>query len=63
MIVVTVFLSISSQIEFHFVQNRKENCHHDHIPFNLKGNGTRVFSMHDGKGIHQKIGAPDKTVA
>ena len=24
---------------FHFVQNLKENCHHDHIPFNLKGNG------------------------
>jgi len=28
MIVVTVFLSISNQIEFHFVQNRRENCHH-----------------------------------
>ena len=20
-------------------ENRKENCHHDHIPFNFKGNG------------------------
>ena len=25
-------------------ENRKENCHHDHIPFNLKGNGNIVFS-------------------
>ena len=40
MIVVTVFLSILSQMEFHLVQNRKENSHHDHIPFILKGNGN-----------------------
>ena len=39
----TVFLSISNQMEFHLVQNRKKNCHHDHIPLNLKGNGIRVF--------------------
>ena len=26
-------------------ENRKENCHHDHIPFNLKGNGNIVFSV------------------
>ena len=32
MIVVTVFLSILNQMDFHLVQNRKENCHHDHIP-------------------------------
>ena len=31
----------------HLVQNRKENCLHDHIPFNLKGNGMLVFSMYD----------------
>ena len=43
MIMVIVFLSILNQIEFHFVQNRKENCHHDHIPFNLKGNRIQVF--------------------
>ena len=23
----------------------KENCHHDHIPFNEKGNGNIVFSV------------------
>ena len=23
-----------------------ENCHHDHIPFNLKGNGNIVFSVY-----------------
>ena len=44
MIVVTVFLSILNQMEFHLVQNQKENCNHDHIPFNVKGNGTLVFS-------------------
>ena len=35
MIVVTVFLSILNQMEFHLVQNRKDNCQHDHIPFNV----------------------------
>ena len=41
MFVVTVFLSILHQMEFHLVQNQKENCHPDHIPFNLKGNGKK----------------------
>ena len=31
-----------NQMGFHLVQNRKENCHHHHIPFNLKGNGNIV---------------------
>ena len=26
-------------------KNRKKNCQHDHIPFNLKGNKIRVFSV------------------
>ena len=34
-----------NQMEFHLVQNREENCHHDHIPFNVKGNGIVVFSV------------------
>ena len=38
-------LDFLNQIEFHLVQNRKENCHHDQIPFNLKGNGNIVFSV------------------
>ena len=45
-IVVTVFLSILNQMEFHLTQNRKENCQHDHIPFNLEGNGIPVFSVY-----------------
>ena len=45
MIVVTVFLSILKQMDFHFVQNRKEYCHHDHIAFNLRGYGILVFSV------------------
>ena len=32
-------------MEYHLVQNQKENCHHDHIPFNMKGNGNIVFSV------------------
>ena len=44
-IVVTVFLLILNQMEFHLVQNRKENCHHDHIPFNVKGNGNVVLPV------------------
>ena len=55
MFMMTVFLSIWNQMEFHLVQNRKENCHHDHIPFNVKGNGNIVFSVWGqwklGKGI------------
>ena len=35
-----------NQMEFHLVQNRKENCHHDHIPCNMKGNGNIVFSVY-----------------
>ena len=27
-------------------ENRKENCHHDHIPFNVKGIGNIVFSVY-----------------
>ena len=26
-------------------ENRKENCLHDHIPFDLKGNENIVFSV------------------
>ena len=29
-------------------ENLKENCHHDHIPFNVKGNGNIVFSVRIG---------------
>ena len=35
-----------NQMEFHLVQNRKENCHYDRIPFNVKGNGNIVFSVY-----------------
>ena len=45
LIVVTVFLSILNQMELHLVQNRKENCHHDHFRLNMKGNGILVFSV------------------
>ena len=47
MIVVTVFLSIFwTKWNSICVQNWKENCHHNHIPFDLKGNGNIVFSVY-----------------
>ena len=45
------FLSILNHMDFHLVQNRKENCHHDHIPFNMEGNGIRVFSVYRANSI------------
>ena len=39
----TVFLSILNKMDFHMDQNRKENCHNDHISFNMKGNRILVF--------------------
>ena len=45
MIMVTVFHLILNTNEILFgSKNRKENCHHDHIPFNAKGN--IVFSVY-----------------
>ena len=32
-------------MKFHLAQNRNENCHHNHIPFDLKGNENIVFSV------------------
>ena len=29
-----------------FGSNRKENCHRDHIPFNVKGIGSIVFLVY-----------------
>ena len=43
MIMVIVFLSIMNQMEFFLFQNREERCHHDHIPFDLNGNGDIFF--------------------
>ena len=34
-----------NQMGIHLVQNREKSCHHDHIPFNLKGNGILVLSV------------------
>ena len=42
--VVMLFLASLNQMEVHLVQNQKENCHHDHISFNLKGNGKKNIS-------------------
>ena len=54
MIVVTVFLSILNQMEIHLVQNRNENCHHDHIPINLKGYGILVFSVQNNQKMNSE---------
>ena len=36
MIVVKVFFLTVNQTEFRLVHNQMENCHHDHIPCDLK---------------------------
>ena len=56
MIVVTVLLSIFNQMELYLVQNLNENCHLDHIPFNLRGNKNQFFNSffpHDWKFLHR----------
>ena len=41
------------------IENGKETCHHNHILFNLKGNGIQVFSVHSLTMLAQrKLGAP-----
>ena len=37
MVMMTVLLLNMNPMEFNLVHNQNENCHHDHIPFNLKG--------------------------
>ena len=37
-------------------ENRKENCHHDHIPFSMKGNGILVFSVQNQHLQTESIG-------
>ena len=53
-IVETVFLSILNQMEIHLVQNRKEDCHHDHILFNVKGNGNKIFAAYECSAFNVK---------
>ena len=36
MIVVTVFPLTMNRMKFRLTHNQKQNCHYDHIPFNLK---------------------------
>ena len=38
MVVMRGFLSIVNKRELILVENPRENCNHDHIPFDLKGN-------------------------
>ena len=39
-----------NEMEFSLVHNRKENCHHNYIPFNLKGNWN-IFLWHQVSGF------------
>ena len=57
MVVVTVFLSILNRMVFHLIQNRKEYCHHDHIPFNVKRNRIRVFSVNNHPHLQTQLPA------
>ena len=35
-------------------ENWKENCHHNHIPFNSKGNGILLFSVYICKALRME---------
>ena len=52
----TVFLSIMNQMESHLIQNWKKNCHHYHIPFNLKGNRILLFCTGGKKRVKKTLG-------
>ena len=54
MIVVRVFLLIRNQPEFSLVHNQKENCHYDHIPFDLKGIQNR-YPENTPKNVEENI--------
>ena len=50
---VAVFFSILTTNGIPFgSENRKENCHHDCIPFNVKGNENMVFSVYTHTHTH-----------
>ena len=53
---------ILNQMQFYLVQNRKKNCHHNPIPFNLKGNENRVFSLHAFVAEKQKATVLDQLI-
>ena len=55
MFVVTDFLSILNQMEFHLVHNPKENCHNDHIPIIL---ATELFRRSGLIGSEEFTSAP-----
>ena len=59
---VTVFFLILNQMEFHLVQNRKGNCHLDHIPFTLKGNGNIVFLVHHTGKNNRRVNVVQKFI-
>ena len=50
------FFLISNQMDSYSVQNPKENCHHDHIPFILKGKGNPIVwrDIYCGRPSHAK---------
>ena len=50
-----IFLLTLNQMEFHLVQNRKENCPHDHIPFNVKGNVVFSVLQHNAFAVPETI--------
>ena len=42
-----------NQMEYNLFQNRKVNCHLNHIPFNLKENEFTVFLIKKWKNIEK----------
>ena len=45
-------------MEFNLVHNLKDNCHHDHIPFNFKRNGNIVFLVYARGSERERTSEP-----
>ena len=54
MILVTDFLSIMNQTEFHLVHNQDESCHYDYISLNLKIIRKLFLWMYINFNLHEK---------
>ena len=54
-LVVTVFLLIMNQTDFHLVHNQKKNCHYESIPFNLKRIRKKCICEEQGRCVTRSL--------
>ena len=61
MIVKTVFLLNLNRAVFSLVRKQEENCHHDHIPFTLKGMGNLCLHAKDPQAARMYVRGTTET--